>query len=65
MEKKVTVCDKCFKASCWQGLFLCDEAQSAGTTEKTIEELKKLNTGEHPSYWKIFNPETNRFDISP
>jgi hypothetical protein len=47
----VTVCDKCFQASCWQGVFLCSESDSAGTLEKTVEELMALNL-EHPDYWK-------------
>lgn len=49
--KKITVCDKCLTASCWQGLFMCDDSKFAGTVEKTIDELKKLNL-EHSSYWK-------------
>ncbi len=47
----ITVCDKCIQASCWQGKFLCDEAQNAGTVQKTRAELRALNR-EHPSYWK-------------
>lgn len=50
-ENTITVCDKCLQASCWHGEFMCFEAIDAGTTEKTIVELKKLNL-EHPSYWK-------------
>ena len=46
----VTVCSACLQASCWQGLFYCDEYKTAGTVEKTIEELTALNL-EHPSYW--------------
>ena len=48
----ITVCDKCLQASCWQGAFMCDEAQFAGTIEKTIEELKELNL-ESSDYWKV------------
>ena len=47
----VTVCDKCLQASCWQGEFMCDKAHTAGTMEKTIEELTILKL-EHPSHWK-------------
>ena len=47
----VTVCDKCLMASCWQGEFMCDESKTAGTIEKPIRELKKLNL-EHPSFWR-------------
>lgn len=46
----VTVCDKCLKATCWYGLFMCDEARTAGVTHKTRTELAALNR-EHPSYW--------------
>ena len=47
----VTVCDKCLRASCWQGIWMCEESQFAGTVEKTTEELKKLDR-EHSDYWK-------------
>lgn len=47
----ITVCDKCLQASCWQGIFMCDEAQTAGIIQKTRKELRKLKR-EHPSYWK-------------
>jgi len=47
---RVTVCDRCLQASCWQGEFMCDEARYAGTTTKTVAELRKLNL-EHPDYW--------------
>ena len=51
-EKEITVCDKCLRASCWQGFFMCDNSRQAGITTKTIAELKKLDL-EHPSYWKL------------
>lgn len=47
----VTVCDKCFCACCWQGIFMCDEAKWAGTVEKTAAELRALPPREHESYW--------------
>lgn len=46
--EEITVCDKCLRASCWQDLFMCDDARLAGTVQKTLEELKELNL-EHPS----------------
>ena len=49
-QRFVTVCDKCLEASCWQGVFMCDDAQTAGTTERTVAELRRLGR-EHPSYW--------------
>ena len=48
---KITVCSKCLCASCWQGIFYCDEYKTAGTVEKTVEELTKLNL-ENSDYWK-------------
>lgn len=47
----ITVCDKCFQASCWQGIFYCDDYKTAGTVQKTRAELAALKL-EHPSYWK-------------
>jgi hypothetical protein len=35
----VTVCSACFRASCWQGIFMCDDAPSAGTIEQTPAEV--------------------------
>jgi len=50
VNEKVIVCDKCFAASCWQGVFMCEESRNAGTVEKTINELLKLNI-EHQSFF--------------
>jgi len=52
LNRKVTVCDKCLKASCWQGVYMCNDTHNAGTVEKTIKELKKLKL-ENSSYWGI------------
>ena len=46
----VLVCDNCLQASCWQGMFMCEESRYAGTVEKTIDELKILAL-EHPCWW--------------
>ena len=50
-EETITVCDKCLQASCWQGIFMCEEARYAGTVEKTVKELKELKL-EHSDYWR-------------
>lgn len=47
----ITVCDSCLQASCWQGIFYCDDYKTAGTVQKTREELEALGR-EHHSYWK-------------
>lgn len=52
-KTKVTVCDKCFQATCWQGKFMCDQAYEAGIVEKTVAELISLHTGEHPDHWGL------------
>lgn len=50
-EKKIVeVCDECLCASCWHGEFMCYESQNAGTTKKTVSELRKLNL-EHSDHW--------------
>ena len=55
LSDTVTVCDHCMQASCWQGVFHCDDYQTAGTVEKTIDELRELGL-ESPTYW--YPPET-------
>lgn len=64
MNEKITVCSKCFRASCIQGYFLCEENTATGTTEKTISELMILNL-ESSDYWeseqKQFTEEGNDF----
>jgi len=51
-SETVTVCSACLRASCWHGAFYCEEYQTAGTVEKTREELLKLNL-ESPHYWSM------------
>ena len=47
---KVLVCDKCLRASCWYGEFMCDDAQGAGLKILTVAELRKLKR-EHRDFW--------------
>ena len=48
----ITVCDKCLRACCWQGQFMCDDARGAGTVEMTREQLAAIDPPrEHPDYW--------------
>lgn len=54
IERTVIVCDRCFRASCWQGIFMCEESQSAGIIEKTVSELRHLGL-EHEDYWSDSN----------
>ena len=48
-DELITVCSKCFRACCWQGYFMCDEAYSAGTIEMEKSRLIRMNL-EHESY---------------
>lgn len=47
----ITVCDKCLKASCWSGAFMCDDSKHAGTVEKPRDELEAMGL-EHSDHWK-------------
>lgn len=47
---KVLVCDKCLRASCWYGEFMCEEAGGAGLQIVTVADLRKLKR-EHEEYW--------------
>lgn len=49
-NKLIEVCDKCKKASCWYGEFMCFDADIAGTIKLPIKELRKLDL-EDESYW--------------
>ena len=51
MTRNVIVCDKCLRACCWRGLFMCDESTSAGLTTRTPAQLKRLDR-EHPDYYR-------------
>lgn len=51
LDKRVTVCDSCLQASCWQGTFMCDQAQGAGIVSLPVSKLKEL-ARENPCYWK-------------
>jgi hypothetical protein len=53
-----TVCSECLRASCWQGIFMCDKARSAGTVQKTRRQLRKLAL-ENPDYWRTHERATN------
>ncbi len=49
-DRMVTVCDNCLMASCWHGIFMCDESRYAGTINKPVSELLTLGR-EHPDYF--------------
>jgi hypothetical protein len=46
----ILVCSECKRASCWRGLFMCEEARGAGSVAIKVEQLRELGL-EDPSYW--------------
>jgi hypothetical protein len=64
LERPITVWDACLTATCWLGLFYCQQYKTAGTCEKTVKELHDLNVQypcEHHSYW-FKSPHTGAID---
>jgi hypothetical protein len=51
LNEMITVCDNCLMASCWQGIYYCEEAERAGAIKKSRAELITLNL-EHQDFWK-------------
>ena len=55
-NKTITVCDSCLLACCWQGEFMCEDAYTSGTVDKTVKELRELRQqrgwGENEEYWE-------------
>lgn len=47
----ITVCADCGRASCWQGLFFCDNARMAGVHDMSVKELRRMDL-EHSDYWE-------------
>jgi len=39
LDEEITVCEKCHKASCWLGLFMCEGARNANTVEMRRRDL--------------------------
>ncbi len=56
-SRLVTVCDACLKASCWRGLFMCDDSRYAGTVDLPISVLMAIGR-EDSDYWTDRGYET-------
>lgn len=69
-NKQIQVCDKCFRACCWYGEFMCDDAREAGTVLLPVKRLRKLHL-EHSDYWsdkkfiEVYGTATPNFDGVP
>ena len=51
LDEKITVCDACLQASCWQAEHMCATSEHAGIVQKTRRELIALGR-EHVGYMK-------------
>jgi hypothetical protein len=51
MDRQITVCASCLQASCWQGIFMCDEAECSDIIELPISKLIELDL-ENPRFWE-------------
>lgn len=51
MDKDVVVCGACERACCWQGEFMCDYAEMAGTRLVRVSDLHARPRGENAEYW--------------
>ena len=49
-NKLIQVCDKCLRATCWHGDFMCEDSRDAGIVLKTVSELRALKL-EHSERW--------------
>lgn len=49
-NRGVTVCDRCLQASCWQGIFMCEDSETAGTVDLPRSTLRMLDR-ENEDYW--------------
>lgn len=49
--RMVTVCAVCLRASCWQGVLLCEKSRNASTIKYPVRTLRKLKK-ESPTYWE-------------
>jgi hypothetical protein len=51
----ITVCAECLQASCWHGEFMCENAENADITQKTVKELRELKKNndwwENEEHW--------------
>ena len=50
-ESVVSVCAACFRASCWQGQFYCDNSRSADVVKLPVKELRRKGL-ESEHYWQ-------------
>lgn len=62
LDRMVTVCDKCLCACCWHGEFMCDEAKSAGTVDKSIRDLLAIGEPRESNEYWFKSPANGKID---
>jgi hypothetical protein len=50
-DQEIDICDKCRRACCWLGIFMCDESQTAGLIRTTVAKHRATNPDEHEDYY--------------
>lgn len=50
-DREIDICDKCHRACCWLGMFMCDGAVNAGLIRTTVGEHRRSNPDEHEDYY--------------
>lgn len=50
LEDEITVCDSCYRAGCWAGIWYCDDARDAGTKQITVRSALEWGL-ESPGMW--------------
>lgn len=63
LDRCVTVCDACWCASCFQGLFYCESYKTAGSTQKSVRSLLRDNARESLEHW-FRDPNTGRVNMA-
>jgi len=63
LNRDVLVCEACLCASCFQGLFYCEEAKTASTTTRTVRQLLEGNVRESLEHW-FRDPNTGRVNMA-
>lgn len=49
-DMQIRVCSNCRQASCWLGIFYCQEYKRAGIVNISVGKLRELKL-ESPDYW--------------
>lgn len=63
LNEEIEVCDKCLRACCWHGLFMCDDSAIAGTIKKKRRDLVALGL-EHSDYM-VVDGESEHLYVTP